>query len=298
MKSISDPLCYLCRSTDKDLVSSKVSGAPESVVYRCKKCSLTYLFPIMTVEEETAFYQAEFEKYMEGRSGPGWKSPEAHFKSYQPEGSRRLPLARPHLKPEDEVLEIGSSTGYFLDGLRANVKTVTGVEPSPLYREYANQRGIKTFERLEELENRKFDVIFMFYVVEHLRDPIGHLAFLRSRLKKEGRLIIEVPNVEDVLLGPYNIPNFGPFYWQKPHYYNFSAKTLAEVLKRAGYSAQLIPAQRYDLSNHMVWMMEGKPGGMGRFKDLFTPALEAAYAEALKAQWRCDTVMAVAREIA
>lgn len=42
-------------------------------------------------------------------------------------------------------------------------------------------------------------------------------------------------------------------------------------------------------------MMEQKPGGAGRFKELFTPALEAAYADALKARWRCDTVMAVAR---
>src|SRR5579864_3486332 len=87
--------CYLCRTPEADVVSRTVSQAPESLVYRCKKCDLVYLYPIMTPEQETAFYRAEFEKYMEGRSGPNWKSPEAHFKSYQDEGEKRIPRVRP-----------------------------------------------------------------------------------------------------------------------------------------------------------------------------------------------------------
>src|SRR5262245_49379106 len=106
--------CYLCRSTEHSVLSNQVSGAPGSSIYKCKSCDLVFLYPIMTPEEESAFYRAEFEKYMEARSGPGWKSPEAHFFSYQAEGERRLPLIRPYLKRESDVLEIGSSTGYFL----------------------------------------------------------------------------------------------------------------------------------------------------------------------------------------
>lgn len=288
------PTCRLCGSTDADVVGREISEAPDACEYKCRGCGLVYLFPIMTEAEEAAFYRAEFERYMEGRSGPGWKNPAMHFRSYQAEGERRLPLVRPFLKPEDEALEVGSSTGYFLDDVRGYVGAVTGVEPSAAYREFANRRGIETLASLDELGGRRFNVIFLYYVLEHLRDPVGYVAGLRARLKAGGRLLIEVPNVDDVLLGPYNIPRFGPFYWQKAHYHNFSQQTLRIVLERAGYAAQLIPTQRYDLSNHMIWMMEGKPGGMGRFKDLFTPALETAYAEALRAQWKCDTIFAVA----
>ena len=107
---------------------------------------------------------------------------------------------------------------------------------------------------------------------------------------------VEVPNVEDALLSVYAVPSFGPFYWQKAHYQNFSQKiVLAAVLDEAGYTAELIPVQRYDLSNHMVWMRDGRPGGFGRYRDLLTPAVERAYADALKARWVCDTVYAVAR---
>src|ERR1044071_5573803 len=263
MNNQCNPSCRLCGSNEYVLVSNQVSKAPESAVYRCKACDLVYLFPIMTEEEETGFYQAEFEKYMEGRSGPGWKSPEAQFLTYQPEGERRLKLVRTHVKPGDELLEIGSSTGFFLDDMRNLVKSVTGVEPSPPYRDYANHRGIETHPSLESLGKKTFDIIFLYYVIEHLRDPIQYLTQLRNRLKKGGRVIAEVPNVNDVLLYPYTIPSFGPFYWQKAHYHYFSTKTFNDVLTRAGYNLEMKPVQRYDLSNHLVWMMKGQPGGMG-----------------------------------
>jgi SAM-dependent methyltransferase len=290
---MSQPVCRLCGSSDSVLISDQVSDAPGSSQYQCRQCEIVYLFPIMSEKEEADFYRAEFEKYMSGRSGASWKSPQAHFRSYQPEGERRLPLVRPFLKQEDDVLEIGSSTGYFMDDLRGYVNSVTGVEPSQAYRDYANSIGIHTYNSLDNLSGKKFDVLFLYYVLEHLRDPVGYMKSLSTWLKPNGRILLEVPNVDDVLLSSYNIPNFAPFYWQKAHYYNFSYKTLNDVLTRAGYHVQMIPAQRYDLSNHMVWMMEGKPGGAGRFKDLFTPELEIAYVEALKKQWKCDTLFVV-----
>jgi SAM-dependent methyltransferase len=288
------PVCHLCKSDASDLVGDRVSSAPESKVYRCRQCDLVYLYPIMTPDEETIFYQAEWDKYMEQRAGANWKSPESHFRSFQPEGERRLSLIRPYLRPNDSVLEVGSGTGYFLDDLRGYVRAVAGIEPNPAQRDYAIQRGIRTEANFDTLGAEKFDLICAYYVLEHFRDPAEAIKRWQSQLHPQGRLIIEVPNVDDILLGPYTIPNFAPFYWQKAHYFNFSRKTLKAVLDQAGLNTQLIPVQRYDLSNHMVWMMEGKPGGAGRFKELFTPALEAAYADMLKAQWRCDTIMAIA----
>ncbi len=294
MGSFAEIKCRLCGSTEYDIIDTKIAGAPEAAVYQCKVCTLVYLFPIMTEEEEAAFYQNEFEIYMGGRAGLSWKSPHQHFYSYQAEGERRLPLVRPYLHQTDSVLEIGSSTGYFLDYLRGYVKSVIGIEPSDIYRSFANERGLVTLSTLDELGDQRFEVIALYYVVEHLRHPVEYLSRLQSRLKTGGRVLLEVPNVDDVLLSRYHIPGFAPFYWQKAHYHNFSHRTLGDVLRRAGYTYELFSVQRYDLSNHMVWMMEGKPGGMGRYKEFFTPELEIAYAEALKAKWLCDTIFAVA----
>ena len=288
------PQCRLCGCREHVLVSRNVSEAPESAVYACAACGIVYLFPIMSEEEETAFYARQFEEYMARRSGPGWKSPESHFASYRSEAERRLPLVAPHLCAADTVLEIGSSTGYFLDALRPLVRSVSGVEPSEAYRSYAASRGIETVETLDQLRGRTFDVIALYYVVEHLRDPVAFGASLRGRLNRGGRLLIEVPNVDDALLSLYRLEAFDRFYWQRAHYHNFSRSTLTAVLERAGYTVETFPVQRYDLSNHMVWMMEGRPGGHGRFADVLGPAVTAEYSQALKNRWICDTVFAVA----
>jgi len=288
------PVCRLCGSRESVFVSRTVSDAPDSSVYECSGCGVVYVHPIMTDEEEAAFYAREFEEYMARRSGPGWKSPEAHFQSYGTEAERRLPLVMPYLRASDAVLEIGSSTGYFLDAVRPHVASVAGVEPSEAYRQYARSRGIETVETLEQYGDRTFDVIAMYYVVEHLRDPIGYAAGLRRHLKPGGRLLIEVPNVRDALLSLYKLPAFSAFYWQRAHYHNFSPVTLGGVLTRAGYRVQTFPVQRYDLSNHMVWMSEGKPGGHGRYASVLGPEADSAYRKSLMDRWICDTVFAVA----
>ena len=288
------PQCRLCGSREHALVSRNVSEAPDAAVYACQGCGIVYVFPIMSEEEEATFYARQFEEYMSRRSGPGWKSPESHFSSYRGEAERRLPLVKPHLRAADAVLEIGSSTGYFLDALRPHVASLTGVEPSEAYRSYAVSRAIETVETLDHLQGRTFDVIALYYVVEHLRDPVAFASSLRGRLNPGGRLLIEVPNVDDALLSLYRLEAFDAFYWQRAHYHNFSRRTLTAVLERAGYSVETYPVQRYDLSNHMVWMMEGRPGGHGRYAGVLGPGVTAEYSRSLKDRWICDTVFAVA----
>jgi hypothetical protein len=53
---------------------------------------------------------------------------------------------------------------------------------------------------------------------------------------------------------------------------------------------ELVPEQRYDLSNHIKWMTEGKPGGQGQFNHIFSEALREAYADDLKSHWLCDSI--------
>ena len=52
----------------------------------------------------------------------------------------------------------------------------------------------------------------------------------------------------------------------------------------------MVPEQRYDLSNHIVWMTEGKPGGQGRYNAVFSDELIDRYRADLKKQWKCDTL--------
>ena len=292
-----DASCLLCGSIDIRLISSEVSGAPEAAIYQCVDCRIIFQSPIMSEGEENQFYEKDFPGYMEGRAGtPSWKSSDSHFASFiRNEGLRRLNKLKGTLQTDWDILEIGSSTGYFLELIRPYVRSVIGVEPGPEHADFAVNRGIRTVPSIEALDKDiRYDAILIYYVLEHMRDPVDFLATFESFLKPTGQLFIEVPNVQDILLSRYNVPNFGSFYWQKMHYFYFCPQTLENVLEHAGFTCRLIPEQRYDLSNHMVWLRDGRPGGMSRFKDIFSVELEDAYSEALKRKWLCDTIFAIA----
>jgi len=74
----------------------------------------------------------------------------------------------------------------------------------------------------------------------------------------------------------------------------FSPETLSAVVEAAGFkTVELIPVQRYDLSNHMYWLQYGKPGGTGKYHQIFSKSLDAEYAECLKEHWLCDTIFGI-----
>ncbi len=51
--------------------------------------------------------------------------------------------------------------------------------------------------------------------------------------------------------------------------------------------------QRYDLSNHMDWARDGRPGVMGRFSHLLGQEIEDQYRQALIKTGHCDTLVAI-----
>ena len=104
-------------------------------------------------------------------------------------------------------------------------------------------------------------------------------------------MVFEVPSCSDPLISVYNVPAFNRFYWSIAHDYYFNKNSLGYVLKNVTDKFEIIPEQRYDLSNHMTWALEGKPGGQGKFSSFFTPALENAYRESMIKTGHCDTLI-------
>jgi hypothetical protein len=105
-------------------------------------------------------------------------------------------------------------------------------------------------------------------------------------------MIFEVPNRDDPLISIYNIPTFQKFYWSVAHNYYFNRRSLEFVLDRVGAKFEICNEQRYDISNHLNWALEGKPGGQGKYSAFFTPELEKAYLRSMIETGFCDTLIA------
>jgi hypothetical protein len=148
-------------------------------------------------------------------------------------------------------------------------------------------------EELKREHDLTFDLIIHYYVLEHIRNPVQFIGQYMERLGDSGKMIFEVPCATDPLVELYKVPAFDRFYWSVAHHWYFTKESLTEVLKRVGYSFELYPEQRYDISNHMTWMLEGEPGGLGRYGHIFGTELDMLYKERLKENWLCDTIVAV-----
>ena len=292
--------CRLCQeSPDRfKVVGNYVyGGRAEQKFYECPNCDVAFLFPPPSKEEEARFYAQEFEKFMECRadSTRGWSGPEAHIASNQDQVLRRMPFLGKELTvPKLRVLEIGCSSGFMLIPLKEQGMEVIGVEPSGVFASFVHSRDIPIYASLDEFQQRSgvagdLDLIMHFFLFEHIRHPISFLKQCLTLLKPTGKMFFEVPSRSDPLNTIYDILAFQKFYWSVAHHWYFNCKSLQFILNQLPCEYELIPEQRYDLSNHFWWALTGRPGGMGKFADKFTPELDAAYKESMRRTGHCDT---------
>lgn len=287
MLSNSIPTCYLCGNSECSMVHDTIRYNLSPRPFRCDNCGFVFLHPKMTPEMEKDFYEKNY------RSDYAKQTAEDLWRISLPEAKTRALRFTKLYSKNSRLLEIGCASGYFLFEAKDYVKSVTGVELTKEYVMYAKNKGLDVKDSLDEVPDRSCDLIFMFHVLEHIDDPINFLKEVKKKLSQNGKLIIEVPNIDDILVSVYKINHHLDFYWEIAHNYYFSKTSLGKVLGNAGYRYEIFPLQRYDISNHMNWMLTGKPGGQGRFNNIFTLSLVNEYEKCLKDKFLCDTIYAI-----
>lgn len=285
-----DGCCVLCASKENTLVQSGVRYDPVREVRQCRRCRLFFLWPVQAAMELNTYYTDGYRREYE--------SPPRREQYRQDLDEARIRVRRIlHLvNSGTRLLEIGSGSGAFLDSIRPYVSQVVGIEPDVNYRQsICSELQIDVRSSLDQCDGQPFDVVTVFHVLEHITEPVVFLRSIHRVMADEGVLLLEVPNVDDALVSVYRIPAYMGFYFQKAHLYYFSSATLLEALKQAGFSASVQGVQRYDISNHIQWMLTGQPGGQGCYDHVFLPSAQAAYADSLIRAGCCDTLWAIAR---
>jgi SAM-dependent methyltransferase len=283
--------CPICKCRENILLSEKLRYESPRKVYKCNDCGIVFLYPQMTEEEERIFYEREYGEIYSNEKGT---TPEKLFEARLPDARTYFDWTRNAIDKTDDCLELGCASGYFLATIKDHVRSVAGMETHFLLKEHCRKIGIRIFESLAECEDGQFDRIFMFFLLEHIGDPVTFLQSVKRVLKKNGKLFIVVPNIDDALMSLYDIQGFRSFYFTPAHQFYYSKDTLSHIISLAGMpDVKIFPRQRYDLSNHMHWMMHGKPGGTGKFNGVFSALLLSEYAKNLEDKFLCDTLFAV-----
>ena len=100
---------------------------------------------------------------------------------------------------EIRLLDVGCSSGAFIAAARSLGIEAEGVEPASAPAKTALESGLRVYQGLLEdlnLPSASYDVITLFEVLEHLKDPLSLLKECHRILHKGGLLVIRTGNTD------------------------------------------------------------------------------------------------------
>jgi 2-polyprenyl-3-methyl-5-hydroxy-6-metoxy-1,4-benzoquinol methylase len=196
-----------------------------------------------------------------------------------------------------KVLDFGCGYGNFLNIIK-NAKLLAGVELREDCINFIKKNNKKIFitNNLNNLKE-KFNIITAFHVLEHIPFQIETLAALRSKLSKNGKIIIEVPSASDFLLSFNELKDFKKFTFWSEHLILHTEKSLRKVLIKSGFKKIKIQHfQRYNFANHLGWFIKKMPGGHSFYKSIIDNIINFSYVNFLKRIKKTDTLIAIAEK--
>jgi 2-polyprenyl-3-methyl-5-hydroxy-6-metoxy-1,4-benzoquinol methylase len=224
--------CMLCGSE----ISSEMFRDGQFRVVRCADCQMVWVTPRLKPEVLPSVYN---EGYWESTSPKdrGYADYRRAAPLYIKTFRKRYSLIEKFAGTKGRTLDIGCAAGFFLKVMKDKGWEVSGVELSPEIAAYARD----TFD-LEDIfvgtldeaphQEKSFDLVTMWDVIEHIAEPLPFLKRAASLLKDTGCLILETQNVDSRFA-----KRLGPrwhHYKHLEHLYHFNPKTIERLLDQAG----------------------------------------------------------------
>ena len=173
---------------------------------------------------------------------------------------------------QKSILDIGAGTGDFLEYCRDNKYSVTGTEPSEAARRIAKQKGIDLYKSIEEISDKKFDVITMWHVLEHVPNLFECLEQLKDMLKEKGKLIIAVPNFKSYDAEYYK--EYWAAYDVPRHLWHFSQKSIRTLFDSVEMKVVKVHPLKYD-SFYVSLLSEKHKTGKSNYLKAFWVGLKS-----------------------
>lgn len=214
----------------------------------CGSCKTTVTNPIPTATQINRHYQQKFKagNYLLLRQFSS-----SYLRIYQQFVDTLLQLSvfQEHGLKGKKVLDVGCFTGEFLELMDAQGADVYGTELQASAVKIANKKFPgKIFladVATKDFPKKKFDIVSLLGLIEHVTDPNTLLKQTTKLLKKDGVLLIQTPDAGSwlaKLLGPW-WPPLTPV----EHIHVFSANGLRTCLIAHGYTdIHIVP--------HVKWL--------------------------------------------
>ncbi|HAX61177.1 MAG TPA: hypothetical protein DCX95_01260 [Elusimicrobia bacterium] len=279
--------CNLCGSDNtfvKIRIKEYFHGNEMFDVVQCKNCGLIYTNPRPSSEELNNYYPQNYSPFQFSYPAPFFADSKTgsaklkniikkkflriHYNYFSDNKSMPLliksflkiltaPIKHktgwifPPYKKNGKILDLGCSTGFYLTRLKELGWETFGVEINPDAAQWGKEK-LKLNIFNGTLESAKFpsdyfDAITLWHTLEHVPYPMNTLKEIYRILKKDGIIIVGVPNVDTI-----ERKIFGKWWWawEVPrHFYHYSPETLSNFLKKNNFNVMKIefPANVYNI---------------------------------------------------
>jgi len=223
--------CPLCKSNDASkflAVKSDFIDIRFNLV-RCNRCSLIFVNNKPVLKEVIKLYNK-----MDYRSLGSFEY------AYSYPIFRNIVREVTRLKNAKRILDIGCGKGEFIVEMEKRGWDVYGIDVSSYVCKLA-ERKLKKKNKIYNCElsdcdfhNDYFDVITLWTVLEHVYDPDTLLGEIYDILKDEGILIIQVPNIENLIF-KFTKEKYSALQTVPLHVNFFTPETLEAIITKNGF---------------------------------------------------------------
>jgi len=227
--------CPVCSSTVSNLCLSKSGGS----YHKCSKCSMIFTNPVFNDESLTEYYT-----YLDTGQGEIVENESSFYREIYSKGLFSIE----RIKDKGLILDVGCSTGFFLDIAKENQWQTFGLELGLEEAKVAADKGhdIVTCTVDKTKFKEKFDAITLWDVFEHIPDPHTYLKQLSRILKKDGIIFMQIPN--SGALAPRILQEKCNMFDGLEHCNLYNKETIEYVTKKNGFNLESIESVISEIS--------------------------------------------------
>lgn len=206
---------------------------------RCPECALVYLDPRPATSELGTIYPSNYYSFDEAKR----TNPLVSFFRGKLEALKTRAFSRFVGSGPKRILDVGCGDGRFMSCLVEHGDSawqVSGIDIDQGAIARARAKGLEaSVTRLEDLEpgDRRYHMIVLFQVIEHVSDPRAMVAKIKDLLEPGGVFVIETPDVagwderwfRTGLWGGYHVPR---------HWNLFTPDNLDRLLTEEGFTVE------------------------------------------------------------
>lgn len=221
--------CCVCDNSDPKAFKFKY-GRAHWEVFTCNVCSFHFIPPYFRKKINYGNYKDD--KVTEAvRQGNNWAKIQRH--------KLRLKFIKKYKKSGD-LFDLGAGWGHFMLAAIEMGYTVSGIEIAEqpyLFCKNDLKLPVQHIDFFKMGEDKKFDVITMWDVLEHIDKADAFIEKCSRLTKPDGILVLQVPQIDSYFAKKYK-DNWKMMGLDHVNY--FGKKTITMLLEKHGYKVEKI----------------------------------------------------------